>query len=162
MRKITHHKIASRQTASFHICAQKETGTREPSLFPLPSLFWSDLDAFWALFLFCWQDLGEGMTGITGCAKAGELDGFCESVRKFAVAVCGLTENSAQVTADYWFWWNNLSVSSCFRFSRDINSSVIPSTERNCILTCYFNFEKSLRMLKKQNGLINAWENTLN
>ena len=37
------------------------------------------------------------MTGITGCAKAGDLDHFCESVRKFAGAVCGLTENSAQV-----------------------------------------------------------------
>ncbi len=43
------------------------------------------------------QDLGEGMTGITVCAKQGELDGFCDSVRKFAIAVCGLTENSAQV-----------------------------------------------------------------
>lgn len=37
------------------------------------------------------------MTGITGCAKAGELDGFCESVRRFALAVIGLTENSSQV-----------------------------------------------------------------
>ena len=43
------------------------------------------------------QDLGEGMTGITGSAKAGDLDNFCDSVRKFASAVCGLTENSAQV-----------------------------------------------------------------
>lgn len=37
------------------------------------------------------------MTGITGSAKAGDLDNFCDSVRKFASAVCGLTENSAQV-----------------------------------------------------------------
>ena len=43
------------------------------------------------------QDLGEGMTGITGSAKAGDLENFCDSVRKFASAVCGLTENSAQV-----------------------------------------------------------------
>ena len=46
------------------------------------------------------QDLGEGMTGITGSAKAGDLDNFCDSVRKFASAVCGLTENSAQVCTE--------------------------------------------------------------
>jgi hypothetical protein len=38
------------------------------------------------------------MTGISNSAKQGELDHFCDSVRHFANSVCGLTENSAQVT----------------------------------------------------------------
>ena len=41
------------------------------------------------------------MTGITGNAKNGELEGFCESVRNFANAICGLTENSAQVNNNF-------------------------------------------------------------
>ena len=65
----------------------------------------------------CLQDLGEGMTGITGCAKAGDLDHFCDSVRKFATAVCGLTENSAQVcpeTQEINCHACNIQVNCCF------------------------------------------------
>ncbi|CAH1788698.1 unnamed protein product [Owenia fusiformis] len=42
------------------------------------------------------KDLGEAMTGISNHAKKQEVEGFCESVRNFATAVCGLTESGAQ------------------------------------------------------------------
>ena len=44
-----------------------------------------------------WQDLAEAMTGISQHAKQAQLDDFCDDVKKFANAVCVLTENSAQV-----------------------------------------------------------------
>ena len=48
-------------------------------------------------FFSRFQALADAMTGISNSAKQGELDQFCDSVRNFANAVCGLTENSAQV-----------------------------------------------------------------
>jgi len=39
------------------------------------------------------------MTGISQHAKQAQLDDFCDDVKKFANAVCVLTENSAQVRA---------------------------------------------------------------
>ena len=44
------------------------------------------------------QDLAEAMTGISLHAKQAQLDDFCDDVKKFANAVCVLTENSAQVS----------------------------------------------------------------
>ena len=41
------------------------------------------------------------MTGITGSAKAGVLEDFCDHVRNFANAVCGITENASQVRAEF-------------------------------------------------------------
>ncbi len=38
------------------------------------------------------------MTGVSNHAKQGELDPFCDAVRNFANAVCGLTENTSQVS----------------------------------------------------------------
>lgn len=38
------------------------------------------------------------MTGISGHAKHGQLNDFCDSVGKYANAVCGMIENAAQVT----------------------------------------------------------------
>ena len=49
------------------------------------------------LFSSQFQALADAMTGISNSAKQGELDHFCDAVRNFANAVCGLTENSAQV-----------------------------------------------------------------
>ncbi|XP_064644929.1 talin-1-like isoform X17 [Lineus longissimus] len=40
--------------------------------------------------------LGDAMTGIADHAKKGALDEFCVSVKNFAAAVCGLTENASQ------------------------------------------------------------------
>ncbi|KAK2151016.1 hypothetical protein LSH36_379g01080 [Paralvinella palmiformis] len=48
------------------------------------------------LFSSQFQALADAMTGISNSAKQGELDHFCDAVRNFANAVCGLTENSAQ------------------------------------------------------------------
>ena len=44
--------------------------------------------------------LGDAMTGISNHAKKGDLDEFCVSVKNFAAAVCGLTENASQVSAE--------------------------------------------------------------
>ena len=37
------------------------------------------------------------MTGISGAAKYGDLDEFCDDVKQFADSVCNLMENSAHV-----------------------------------------------------------------
>lgn len=44
------------------------------------------------------QSLAESMTGISAHAKHGQLNDFCDSVARFANAVCGMVENAAQVT----------------------------------------------------------------
>ena len=41
--------------------------------------------------------LAQTMMGISGHAKSGELHSFCDDVHDFAGAVCGITENAAQV-----------------------------------------------------------------
>jgi len=51
-----------------------------------------------------YQLLAESMTGISSSAKQGSLSSpaFCTSVANLAEAVCGITENAAQVYLEFY------------------------------------------------------------
>lgn len=58
-----------------------------------------DLIQTWLHYGFLsFQILAHSMTGISNHAKQSQTEEFCESVRNFADAICGITENAAHVS----------------------------------------------------------------